>query len=94
MCLKDPDNTFNHTNLKEFKMSTKATPAPKLPVFGGTGNRELMGFASSVRGASKLIRSLIHIQEGFSLTVWKRTESICEILEVPAGFVFSVSYKY
>jgi hypothetical protein len=72
----------------------KTSKEVKLPIFGGTGNREIMGFASSVNEASKLIRRLIDVPKGFSLHVWQRETWLREVLEVPDGFVFSVSYKF
>jgi hypothetical protein len=72
----------------------KTSKKINLPIFGGTGNREIVGFASSVDEASRLIRRLIDVPRGFSLHVWKREEWLREILEVPDGFVFSVSYKF
>lgn len=72
-------------------MTSKQSP---LPVFGGIGNREIIGFASSVAQATSLIKRHIDIAKGFTLAVWRRDAFIQELLEVPDGYVFSVSYKF
>lgn len=65
-----------------------------LPVFGGVGNREVIGLACSVRQAIRLIKKTIHVPVGFELAVWRRDDFIAELLDVPVGYVFSVSYHY
>ena len=64
-----------------------------LPIFGGISNREVLGYAASKRRAETVIKRTITIPKGFSLEVWRRDPRIREILEVPDGFVFSVSYR-
>lgn len=62
-----------------------------LPIWN---NRELVGHASTVKGAEKLLRSVLTVHPKMSLTVWRRPEHLQEILGLPDGFVYSVSYTY
>ena len=64
-----------------------------LPIFGGISNREVIGYAASQRRAEAVVRRTIDVPKGFSLAVWRRDPRICEILEAPDGFVYSVSYR-
>jgi hypothetical protein len=63
----------------------------KLPIYNW---RELIGYASSVEEAKKIIRQKIDIPKGFTFNVWERPIEYQEILKLPAGYVYSTFYKY
>ena len=63
----------------------------KLPIWN---NRELVGYASSIAAAKKLLKSRLSIPKRFSLFVCERPDYMQEILELPAGYVYSISYSY
>lgn len=63
----------------------------KMPIWN---NRELIGYASSVASAVRLLKKTLTIHPMFELTVWERPAHIQEILGLPAGYVYSVSYTY
>jgi len=56
-------------------------------------NREVIGHATSLEQARRILSKRIDITAGFRLYVWLRSDSICEILDLPKGYVFSVT-KY
>ena len=62
----------------------------KLPVFDARDGRTVLGYAEGVRTATVLVRKLVNVPAGFKLEVWKRNETMCEILEAPEGFVYSI----
>lgn len=59
-----------------------------LPIWN---HREIVGHASTVAGAARIIGQRIGIPAGFHLHVWRRLPIVCETQELPDGFVFSVS---
>jgi hypothetical protein len=63
----------------------------KLPIYNW---RELIGYASSVQEAKKIVCQKINIPNGFTVDVWERPIEYQEILKLPAGYVYSTSYKY
>ena len=58
------------------------------PIFD---NRTVIGQAKTVSAAKRVLASLVSVPRGFHLHVWLRSDVMCEILEQPQGFVFSVS---
>ena len=62
------------------------------PIFAGNG-RTVIGAADGVRFASLKIRRLIDIPKGFVLHVWLRSGSMADILGLPQGFVYALSYQ-
>lgn len=63
----------------------------KLPIWN---NRELVGYASSVKSAERMLRKNLTIHPLMSLSVWRRPEYMQEILGLPDGFVYAISYTY
>jgi hypothetical protein len=63
----------------------------QIPIYD---NRAIVGYASSIKGAEKVLRSALTIHPKMSLSVWRRPQHLQEILELPDGFVYSVSYTY
>jgi len=63
---------------------------PKLPVWN---NRELVGHASSINAARRLILSQQSIPNAvMSLAVWERPKHIQDLLDLPAGYVYAWHY--
>ena len=58
-----------------------------IPIFD---NREVIGHASTVKGAISVIKKMITIPRGFHLYVWRRSALMQEILDLPDGFVYSI----
>lgn len=63
----------------------------KLPIWN---NRELVGYASGVKSAERMLRKLLTIHPLMSLSVWRRPEHLQDILGLPDGFVYSISYSW
>lgn len=63
----------------------------KLPIWN---NRELVGHASTIKGAERLLRKILTIHPMMKLEVWRRPEHSQEILQLPDGFVYAISYTY
>lgn len=61
----------------------------KLPIFN---NRELVGYASSIAGAKRVIAKTLDVSPVFTISVWRRSETMQDILQLPDGYVYSVSY--
>ena len=59
-----------------------------LPIYD---NRTIVGHARSIAHAKKVLARMITIPQGFTLLVWQRSDHICEILELPQGYVFSIA---
>ena len=56
-------------------------------------NRELIGYASSIEGARRVIVAGRSYQnDAFTLTVWERPKYLQKILGLPAGYVFDYRY--
>lgn len=63
----------------------------KLPIWN---NRELVGYASSVKSAERILRKMLTIHPMMTLTVWRRPEHLQEMLGLPDGYVYAISYTY
>lgn len=63
----------------------------KLPIYNW---REIIGYASDVKQAKKVVCANLNVPTGFTVDVWERPIEIQEICKLPAGFVYSTSYKY
>jgi len=63
----------------------------KMPIWN---NRELVGHASSVASAKRLLKKTLTIHPMFELSVWERSPAMQEILGLPAGYVYAISYTY
>lgn len=53
-------------------------------------NREIVGYARNVAHAKRVLLKTIRITTGFTLQVWERPAHICDILQLPQGYVFSI----
>lgn len=58
----------------------------KTPIFD---NRTIVGYASSIESAKRVIKKLIHVDARAKLHVFLRNT---EIIDLPAGFVYSISW--
>jgi hypothetical protein len=62
-----------------------------LPIFSQSNGRTIIGYAATEHSARAQIKKLEHIQQGFSLSVWRRSKNMQEILQMPDGYVYSIS---
>lgn len=56
--------------------------------------RELVGYASSVEGAKRVLRKILTIHPSMTLEVWERPEFSVQEMGLPPGYVYSISYTY
>ena len=61
----------------------------KYPIFN---YREMIGVASNAKQAEKLIRRCVDVPKGSKLEVWMRKEHVADILGLPVGWVYSISF--
>ena len=54
-------------------------------------NRHLLGHASTIKQAEKLIKKTIDVDKRSRLHVWQRDTSI---IDLPAGFVYAISWGH
>lgn len=69
----------------------------KLPIFSPMNGRDVIGFASGIRSATSIIRGLITVDPRCTLHVWQRSKcfiDMTDVLEMPDGFCYAISYKY
>jgi len=69
----------------------------QLPIFDSSNGRTIIGTATGIRSATVQIRRLITIPAGFTLNVWQRSKAdidMTDMLDLPDGFCYSVSYRY
>jgi hypothetical protein len=60
----------------------------KKPIFN---HREIIGYASSLKQAEKVIRSQLQaIPDGFQVIVKERSELMRDMLNSPPGYVYSI----
>ena len=57
-------------------------------------HRELVGYASTAKQAAKTIRKLISVHASMTVNVWLRNDDMCDLLGMPKGFTYSISYSY
>lgn len=62
-----------------------------LPIWN---NRELVGHAGSTASAKRILKRVLNMPEMFNIGVWQRSQETQELLQLPAGFAYSVSFKY
>ena len=62
----------------------------KFPIYN---NRELIGFASSPAQAVKQVKKQLSVPACMTITAWMRSDDMCQILGLPKGYVYSVSYS-
>ena len=63
----------------------------KMPIWN---NRELIGHASSIEGAKRVIlATTAYPNSAFTLSVWERPKHLQEILDLPAGYVYAWRYE-
>jgi hypothetical protein len=62
-----------------------------LPIFD---YRRKVGDAKSINDAKRKLAKMLTIPKGFTLDVWRRPLHLQEILGLPDGFVYAISYKY
>lgn len=67
-----------------------------LPIFDTRDGRTIIGEASGIRSATIAIRRMITIDPRMTLHVWQRSKAdidMTDILDLPDGFVYSISYR-
>lgn len=62
----------------------------KLPIFDSRDGRTIIGYAEGVRSAGVAIRKLVNIPAGWTLYVWKRSDTMQDCLDLPMGYVYSI----
>jgi hypothetical protein len=60
-----------------------------IPIFD---NRTQIGAASSEKQAEKFLRRTLDIHPMFQIKVWRRSNLIGDILQLPDGFVYAIGY--
>ena len=63
----------------------------KKPIFN---HREIIGYANNPKQAEKVIRSKLQsIPDSFQVIIKERSELMCEMLNSPEGFIYSITMK-
>ncbi len=63
----------------------------KYPIYN---HRELVGHASTAKQAVSIIKKSLNVHSSMAVSAWLRSDDMCELLNLPKGFVYSVSYSY
>ena len=63
----------------------------KYPIYN---NRELVGYASTAKQAVSIVKKSLNVHNDMTVSSWLRSDDMCELLNLPKGFVYSVSYSY
>ena len=58
----------------------------KTPIFD---HRTIIGYASTLKGAARQIKSIVHVDERAKLHVWQRDT---DIIDLPAGFIYAIAW--
>lgn len=61
-----------------------------LPIYDSRDGRTVIGHATGERSASLVIRRLIDVPAGWKLAVWKRSDTMQDCLQLPAGFCYAI----
>jgi hypothetical protein len=61
------------------------------PIFDSRDGRTIIGHADGLRSAGVQLRKMLTIPAGFRLHVWLRTDTMSDMLDLPVGFVYSIS---
>ena len=62
----------------------------KYPIYNW---REVVGYASNAKQAKRIVEKAINVMPGFEVTVWMRSDDMCEIAKLPKGFVYSIPHQ-
>jgi hypothetical protein len=57
-------------------------------------NRTVIGYANNIASAVRFIRKTVNVHPLFRVNVWRRTDAMQDILNLPDGFVYSIEYHY
>lgn len=57
-------------------------------------HRELVGHASSIKGAERVLRKVLTIHPKMTLRVWERPQFSIDEMGLPPGFVYSITYEW
>jgi hypothetical protein len=60
-----------------------------IPIFD---NRTQIGTASSEKHAERFLRRTLDIHPMFQIKVWRRSNLIGDILQLPDGYVYSIGF--
>lgn len=60
-----------------------------IPIFD---NRTQIGAASSQKHAERFLRRTLNIHPMFEIKVWRRSNLIGDLLQLPDGYVYSIGY--
>jgi hypothetical protein len=55
-------------------------------------HRQLVGSAATKQSAERYLKNILNLSGRAKLDVWERSADICEMNDLPSGFVYSVSY--
>jgi hypothetical protein len=55
--------------------------------------RTIVGCADNEAQAARIVEKLLNVSPGFQVKAWKRPDYICDICNLPAGFVYSTPHK-
>ena len=62
----------------------------KYPIYNW---REIVGYATTAKQAKRIVEKAINVMPGFQVTVWMRSDDMCEIAKLPKGWVYSVPHE-
>lgn len=65
-----------------------------LPIFSNSNGRDVIGQAKTVKHAERTLRKQLNVSPQMKLEVWRRSPFMQELLELPDGFCYSISYSY
>lgn len=60
-----------------------------IPIFN---NRTQIGTAASEKQAERFLRRTLDIHPMFQIKVWRRSNLIGDLLQLPDGYVYSIGY--
>jgi hypothetical protein len=63
----------------------------KLPVWS---HRTLVGHASSIAGAIRLVKRTMNVHPMMTVHAWRRDEFMQDVLGLPDGYAFSIYYQW
>lgn len=65
-----------------------------LPIFNNSNGRDVIGHAKTIKQADLTLRKKFNVSQQMKLEVWRRSPFMQDLLELPDGFCYSISYSY